>query len=205
MSALALTMASGASAATIIEGGPLVGSQVELDPSDFVGAGRCGYGGSVVDDGCSVVLKSDPDAPDAYGRFDPNGATWIDSQDLSEVTWTVTRETAFTSLTIALTDAYDQPDDDDLGPSYFNLASADALPWSAGDTRRLSGVLDWLTITYDAPVTTAEVVFTTRLNDGWGIVAAVVDGTPAPVPLPASGALLVVGLAGLAAAKRRKG
>lgn len=203
MSALAvMATAGGASAATIKAGGPSVGTQVALDPADFVGSGPCGYGNSVVGDGCSVVLKTDRNAPDAYGRFDPNGLTWIDSQDLRSVSWTLSHAKAFSSLTIALTDAFDQGCSRVLGCSSFSLASAGAT-WSI-DTRRENGEIDWLTIAFDAPVTTATVEFSTRLNDGWGIVAAVVDDSPveppAPVPLPASGLLLAFGLLGLASA-----
>jgi hypothetical protein len=117
----ALLLAGTAQAATITDGTERVGTPVELNPTDFAGSGPCGSGGSVVNGGCSVVLKTDPNAPDAYGRFDPWGNAWIDSQDLSKVTWTLSPGTAFRSLTFALTDAYDQPFSEEFGTSFFKL------------------------------------------------------------------------------------
>jgi hypothetical protein len=199
-----LLLAGAAQAVTITDGPERVGTPIELDPTDFVGSGPCGSGGSVVEDGCSVVLKNDPAAPDAYGRFDPWGNNWIDSQDLSEVVWTLSPGIAFRSLTFALTDAYDQPFSDEFGAGYFSL-SVDEAEWAI-DEQEANGTLHWLTVSFDEFVTTATVSFFTRQNDGWGIKAALVspDPMPSPVPLPAAGWLMLAALGGLVALHRRR-
>lgn len=194
MAATAMALAGGATAATISHDGPGEGTSIALDSSDFASSGPCGSGGSVVEDGCSVLLKEEIGAdPLAYGRFAPENAGWIDSQDLEEVTWTVENDTPFTSLTFALTDASDQEN------SFFHL-SVDGASWSIEDEQRANGTLDWVTVTFDEAVTEASLMFQTRYNDGWGVRAASV----ATVPVPASGVMLAFGLAGLAATRRRR-
>lgn len=199
----ALLSAGTVQAATIIEETTGRGTPIALDVADFVGSGPCGYGGSVINDGCSVVLKSDPDAPDAYGRFDPLGSSWIDSQDLPEVEWTVSPGETFQSLTFALTDAFDQNPDELLGESFFKL-TVDGAEWSIAQ-QETNGTLHWITMNFDQPVTSTMVGFSTRLNDGWGIKAALVspDVVPAPVPLPAAGWLMLCSMCALIALRKR--
>jgi len=95
-----LTGAAQAVAITEVQAG--FGQALDLDPADFRASGPCGSGRSVTGDGCSVVRKSDPGAADAYGRRDPWGGTWIDSQDLAEVTWTMSFRRPVTQLVLAL-------------------------------------------------------------------------------------------------------
>lgn len=194
VAAMAVTLAGGASAATISDDGPHRGEGLTLDASDFASSGPCGSGVSVVEDGCSVLLKQESATdPTDFGRFAPIDTQWIDSQDLEEVTWTVENDTPFTSLTFALTDASDQEN------SFFSM-TVDGATWTTGSERRANGTLDWITVTFDEAVTETSLDFRTRYNDGWGIQAASIS----PVPVPASGAMLVFGLVGLAAAHRRK-
>src|SRR4051812_17320238 len=97
---LATVMLTGAAHAATINasasrGPALPGeSTFDVDPADFEGSGRCGYGGSVVGDGCHLVLK-DQDSPHLYGRFDPLGGSFADSQDRALVVWHVVSTTAF--------------------------------------------------------------------------------------------------------------
>jgi len=200
-SLVCVLLSTAAQAATISEGSPVGGVKIALNVADFTDRGRCGFGSSVVNDGCSVIAKSDPEAPHAYGRFDPLAppSEWIDSQDLSDVTWTITHDVAFTSLSFALTDAFDQRPAPrlGLGESFFQLL-ADGASWSI-DSREANGTLHWLTVGFDQPTTTAELRFLTRLNDGWGVSSASVS----EVPLPAAGWLLLMALGGVAAARRR--
>lgn len=199
--ALAATFAaSPALAATVLdiqEGERNDGRPVLLDPSAFTGSGPCGYGKSVINDGCSVVGKTDPDANNAYGRYDPFDTAWIDSADLSRVEWDYRSETAFTSLTFALTDAFDQKCSDVLGCSYFRLLAGD-IAWEISD-RQDNGEVNWLTVLFDEPTTSALLRFETRRNDGFGVSLAALDAPPAPVPLPATLGLLAaaLGLLGL--------
>jgi hypothetical protein len=194
---LALLLAAPAGAVTITEGdGPGAASPLAPDPDAFAGFGPCGSGRSLINDGCSVAVK-DGESPRPYGRFDPFGGPWIDSQDRPRIVWTVERDAPFTTIRFALTDAFDQPRDDRFGgESHFSLSAGDAI-WRIA-SREANGTLHWLEVVFDEPTTRAKLTFRTRLNDGWGVRAAGV----APVPLPAS-ALMLLGGAGLLAALRR--
>lgn len=192
---LASTVLAGAAqAVTITEVQAGFGQVLDLDPADFDAAGPCGSGRSVTGDGCSVVRKSDSGAADAYGRTDPRGGAWIDSQDLAEVTWTVSLQRPVTQLVLALTDAFDQGESERWGASRFALTVGEAT-WSITE-RQANSTLHWLVVQFDTPTTSAQLRFSTRLNDGWGLSAASVEAL-APVPLPVTGLLLIAGLGGL--------
>ncbi|MBP1804688.1 VPLPA-CTERM sorting domain-containing protein [Rubellimicrobium aerolatum] len=207
LSILALVLAAGtAQAATITASStaPAPGTRIELRAQDFAASGRCGSGGSVVAGGCSVALVSGG-RPAAYDRFAPLGGDWIDSQDLADVTWTLSQPRAFTQLTFALTDAFDQLPDRKLGASRFALTVEGAV-WTI-PRRQASGTLHWLTVTFDRPTTTASLHFATRRNDGWGLSSAsVLPATLPAIPLPAGGWLLpaALGMLGLVARRRRR-
>jgi hypothetical protein len=191
---LLAVLAAPAGATTITVGGPAdpgTSTAIDLDVEQFEGFGECGSGGSVVGNGCSVIEKVDPDLPDAFGRFDPFGQEWIDSQDLSHVVWSFEYGEAFTSLTFALTDAFDQTFSQEFGESYFRL-EVDGEEWSIPSIEA-NGTLHWITVLFDAPTTSAQLSFFTRLNDGWGVSSASI----ASVPVPASLSLLLLALAGL--------
>jgi hypothetical protein len=187
-----------AHAATITEvPGPASGTALALDPADFTGFGPCGSGKSVINDGCSAAIK-DPSSPRPFGRFDPFGGSWMDSQDRRRIVWTIDQDTPFTSVNFALTDAFDQRRDDRYGGSSFFSLSAEDATWKIAKRERNS-TLHWLTVMFDAPVNTASLTFRTRLNDGWGVS----QPTVAPVPLPPTAALLLGGLGLLAWVRRR--
>lgn len=199
ISVLALLLAAPAAASTLTEvSGPGRGSALDPDPSAFVGYGECGSGGSVVGDGCSVVVK-DGDSPNPSGRFDPFGGAWIDSQDRGEIVWTIKRAEPFQSVRFALTDAFDQGPSATLGASFFSITVENA-GWTIPE-REPNGTLHWLELLLDAPTTEAQLAFHTRLNDGWGVRQASV----APIPLPAGGLLLLGGLGLLGGLRRRRG
>ena len=196
--------ASDGLAATVshLSGAPSKGEAVKLSVDDFTRVGNCGGGKSVVNDGCSVVKKSDSAAADAYGRYPvPPQRDWIDSQDIDELEWTVTASGSFTSLRFALTDAYDQQD------SHFTMSYKDGDTWSpiwSVRERQENGNLFWLNVAFDQPVSSAALRFSTKVGggyDGYGI--STVSVTPSPVPVPSSTLLLLSGALCMAGLRRR--
>jgi hypothetical protein len=178
---------------TVLDNPTIDGTPISLLTANFTRLGQCGTGESVIGDGCSVVDKNNPDAPDAFGRFSPFKLDWIDSQDIDDLVWTVTSDVPFQSMTFALVDAHDQPN------SYFNMIYDGTEIWEI-PTQLPNRNLFWLMVTFDGPVTTADLRFTTRHNDGYGILAARV----APVPLPPAALLLLTGTALIAGLRRRR-
>ncbi len=178
---------------TELAGPPSGGTPISLDAGDFTRLGQCGTGGSVIGDGCSVVDKDNPNLPTAYGRFSPFDLDWIDSQDIDDLVWTVNSAVPFTSLTFFLVDAHDQ------ASSYFEMIYEGAKIWEI-PLRLPNSNFFWLMVTFDGPVTTADLRFRTRLNDGYGIVAPRVQ----PVPLPPAALLLLTGAALIAGLRRRR-
>lgn len=200
----ATTISAPAWSATVrvLSDAPQGSTPLELSVSDFRRLGDCGGGESVINSGCSPVVKRDPEAPDAFGRFDPlTDDYWIDSQDIDELKWTINSSTPFYSLIFALTDAHDQPD------SHFEMFVDNGGSWTPIwniPNRLEDGNLFWLSVDFAEPLTSTALLFSTRLDDGYGIRAASLSTQPAPIPLPASAAFLLAGVGGLAALRRRK-
>lgn len=187
----------------VLSNSPTAGTVIDLAVADFERLGNCGGGHSVVNDGCSVVMKNDPVAPHAYGRFDPPPQDyWIDSQDIDKLKWTVSHNQAFTSLTFALTDAHDQAN------SWFDMFLLDGDNWMSIwslPTQLENGNLQWLRVDFTAPVTAASFMFSTKIGagyDGYGISSLSVE--LAPVPVPGAALLLVTGAAALAGLRVRR-
>ncbi len=201
--ATCLASPSWAATVSVLSEAPSEGTAINLVVEDFERVGNCGGGGSVINGGCSVVVKDDPDAPHAYGRFDPLGDYWIDSQDINELKWTVTSPQAFTSMTFALTDAHDQLN------SFFTMAMQDGNSltqiWSI-PAKKNNANLYWLSVDFGEARNEAVFQFSTKVIpgfDGYGISSLSVQ-SPAPVPAPPAAILLGSGAMLIASLRRRK-
>ncbi len=208
-----LLLAGSVQAATIAETtAPVNGREWVLSADQFDGgAGPCGNGKSVDHrDRCAVSLETIDSGAARYGRYNPLNSTsgFIDSQDLPQIAWTISADTAFTRLTFAVIDAFDQAYEDGLGDSFFQLTAAgaeaaDAAGWML-DHRQANGNLHWITVEFAQATQTATVDFFTRQNDGFAIAAVRLDADVAAVPLPATSGLLVAGLGSLATLRSRR-
>ena len=199
-----LAPASGATL-TLLADAPAEGTIVALSVNDFQRMGHCGGGRSVVHDGCSTVVKDDPLAPHAWGRFDPLGQFWIDSQDIDLLKWTVASPVAFTSMTFAMTDAHDQP------RSHFAMSYNEAGTWTPLwdiPSQLPNANLFWLRVDFDQQVRLAEFLFSTKEGpdgyDGYGISQLRLSQVPAPIPAPPAAVLLLSGTVLIASLRRRR-
>ena len=157
----------------------------------FSGSGRPGSGGASCGDRRAVQVKN-AQTPFPFGRFNPKGGPWIDSNDLASVSWQMNTGIPLTGFSFALVDAHDQPN------SHFTFKVDNAV-WTI-PTRQANGTLHWITVLFDNPVNTASISIETRLNDGYGIS----DVKVAPVPLPAGLALMASGLLVFGALRLRR-
>jgi hypothetical protein len=163
--AAALVAAQPALAATItLDGPPTIGTAAPLLPGDFAGSGKAGSGRGVDRDGLSWEVNSAGGA--AYGRYDPRGGDFIDSQDRGLTVWTFARpdSAAFNTLSFAVTDARDQR------KSFFSIGAAGTR--TSIKRREANGTLHWVSIALDQAVREIRVVFSTRRNDGFSVSSA---------------------------------
>ena len=153
-----------------------------------------GSGGSSVGGGTTGEIRADGPM---FGRqnLTDGGANWLDSNDLETLVWEVGGAGTFKSLSFFLTDV------GDIAGTDFNFSvTAGSESATTHIPRQASGTINFVRILFDAPVTTALVTFNTQHNDGFGLDDAT---AAAPIPLPGAGLLLLGGLAGFAALRRR--
>ena len=163
-----------------------------------------GAGLSAIHGGAGLEVRGDNDMP--WGRYNADelsgglGGQWLDSNDTQGMSWDVSGLGTFNALSFFLIDAAD------VG-ARFSIQVGDTLYsqiLGAGG-RTLNGNVQLVTILLDKAVDTLSVrLFNDRLNDGFGIDGAMVARI-APVPVPPAALLLVSGLLGLGAFRRRRG
>ena len=150
-----------------------------------------------MDGGTSGQVRTDGPL---FGRqnLSDGGANWLDSNDLELLVWEVGGAGTFDSLSFFLTDVGDITRTD----FNFTVAAAGSDPVTTHIARQVNGTINFVRILFDAPIAAATVTFTSQHNDGFGLDDATV-ATVAAIPLPAGGLLLLGGLAGFAALRRR--
>lgn len=163
-----------------------------------------GAGHSAINGGKGLEVRKDNSMP--WGRFNADelvgglGGQWLDSNDTKGMTWEIADLGKFNALSFFLIDAADvgAKFSTQVGDTlYLNLLGADG--------RTKNGNIQLVTILLDKAVDTLTVrLFNDRLNDGFGVDGAMVARV-APVPVPPAAALLVTGLLGLGALRRRRG
>ena len=125
------------------------------------------------------------------------GLNWLDSNDLETLIWEVGGAGTFDSLSFLLTDVGDIPG------TNFNFSVTTGLDTvTTFIPRQSNGTINFVSILFDAPISIATLAFNTAHNDGFGLDDATA-ATVAPIPLPVGGVLLLSGLLGFAALRRR--
>jgi hypothetical protein len=169
------------------------------------GSGQCIFG-------CTKPQVLSTSTSPFGGRKDTtNGAgdgQWLDTNDVSEIVWafdltdpasvndSLFSSNTFNHLAFFMTDVSDQGAT--LEVTFANGSTAVETVTGQGN-----GTINFVTAKFGASATGASVTFTNTLNnitgDGFGI-----DDATIAVPVPASVALLGVGLIGLGVAARRR-
>lgn len=167
-----------------------------VDPTTNVGAfsslGGIGHGGSAVNGGTSLQVRSDD--PWIWGRYNTSGVDgdWLDSNDTLGMRWDVETGGQFNAIAFLLTDVAD------VGAK-FSIKVGDTLfsHLIGASGRMANGSIQLVRILLPESVNGLAIELRNdRLNDGFGIDGATVANV-APVPLPPAILLLASGAAAL--------
>lgn len=179
-----------------IEAGTSIGSSV----GTFTTVGGQGSGStctalSVTDNVCdNVALQFDPDV-NGQGNIVPDNGQWsVNAADTLGIKWDAKLDSGkkFTDLFFAIRDAADQ------GGTTFTV-EVDGVTKSFQNLDNNNEQL--FLVDFGGAVSSATVTMTSsRVNDSFTIDGAAIS----PVPLPAAGWLMVAGLGGLVAMRRRR-
>ena len=146
-----------------------------------------------------VVVRTN--TPNPFGRFNVthSGANWLDSNDMAGILWTLAAPVGhvFDKIAFLLTDL------DDVNNVKFGISANGQTPvFRPGALNLGNGALTLVTMSFGEPVDFLQISMTNGLGDGFGFDGA--RASFAPVPVPASGLLLLGGVGLFAALKRRR-
>jgi hypothetical protein len=165
----------------------------------FSSFGEKGSGLSVVGDTTKLQVRDDSTMP--WGRYTTSGALdghWLDSNDNLGMAWEIGGIGTFNALAFFVLDAAD------VGGK-FSIRVGDTLfsDIAGADGKLRNGNIQFVRILLSEAVSSLRVeLMHDRANDGFAIDGAAV--ALAPIPLPPAALLLMTGLAGLAALRRRR-
>jgi hypothetical protein len=176
------------------------GANPVTDVGSFTGVAPAAPGSSAVDCGGGLGATSCVLNSGTFGRYNTDGeSNWLDSNDLNEIVWSIPGGavlSAFNRIAFLMTDV------DDVGDIIFQIAAGgQAVGSTVNDGNgQPNGRLQLVTMSFSDLVSNLSITMRVGQGDGFGI-----DGVKiAAVPVPAAGFLLLAGLGGLAAFKRRK-
>jgi hypothetical protein len=194
-------------------GDPGTSNPQSTNVGNFTGLGTKGSGNATIKGGTAAEVRGDDSM--AWGRYNTArsdllpegliGGNWLDSNDMTGLSWSIGGLGKFNTLAFFLIDAEDVGGQFSLkvgDQSFTDLASA-------GGKKLLDGNLMLVLVELSEAVEslTVELLmhdkFGNHINDGFGIDGAILANI-APVPLPPAAALLFVGIAALAGVRRRK-
>jgi hypothetical protein len=165
----------------------------------FTSLGGTGRGGSVVNGGTALEIRSD--SPMRWSRYSTGagGTKWLDSNDTRGMRWDVSGPSEFDAVGFLLTDVAD------VG-GVFSVGVNDTLFENVigANGRERDGAIHLVSIVL--PEMTDELTLKLQndtLDDGFGIDEATV-GDVAPVPVPPAAALILTGFGALALVRRRR-
>jgi hypothetical protein len=173
----------------------------------FSSTGPNGSGASATGGGKTLDIRSGASSGRQNLTALSGASQWLDSNDRSQVTMTLGGVGAFDRAAFFLTDVADVSGKFTMTiPGAGKPVDLGALNTAFATMNGVgrNGVINVVSILFDAPVSAATIRFDTNRNDGFGIDDVALGRAPAAIPAPAALPMLVLGLLSLALVRRMR-